>query len=107
MHRDFHNLQYKIFMGLSLLIYILYGVIAIGVSKEAPIYLDNIQFYMRIYICLFLIWRFNPFHKKIQCTDLDREIAFSSGLFLLSTMLINSVLITYIKEIHDAVNMFL
>jgi hypothetical protein len=104
MHKDIHILQYKIFMGLTLMIYILYAVIAIGISKEAPVYLENIQFYMKIYICLFLIWRFNPFHKKVTCNDLDREIAFSSGLFLLSTMLINSVLITYIHEIHNAIS---
>ena len=58
---------------------------------------DDVAFYMRIYICLFLIWRFNPLrqffvNKPIVFTNLDRKIAFSAGLIILSTTVIKEYL---------------
>jgi hypothetical protein len=32
-----------------------------------------------------LIWRFNPLRSNYEFTDLDREIAFTAGVFILST----------------------
>jgi len=53
-----------------------------------------------------LIIRFNPF-QKIEFTDLDRKVAFSSGLFLLSTTIINQILITYLTNINSYVYSFI
>jgi hypothetical protein len=64
-----------------------------GFSDSAPQYLENIDYYFRIYICLFLIWRFNPFRTVYKFTDLDRKIAFNAGLFILTTTALNKYLI--------------
>jgi len=61
---------------------------------EAPVYLSNLDYYVRIYICLFLIWRFNPLRTKYEFTDLDRKIAFSAGVFILTTTALNQYLET-------------
>ena len=56
-----------------------------------------ISYYVRIYICLFLIWRFNPLREHYEFTDLDRKIAFSAGLFILSTTALNK----YIESVKN------
>lgn len=63
---------------------VLYVVIALGLSVGAPRYLNDLQYYTKIYVSLFLIIRFNPFYNP-TFTKLDGKIAFSAGVFLLST----------------------
>jgi hypothetical protein len=59
--------------------------------------LDYLDYYVRIYICLFLIWRFNPLRSTYEITSLDIKIAFNSGVFLLTTTALNQ----YLKRITD------
>ena len=76
-------------------IYISYALIILsylGLSKYDPVFLDNINNYLRIYICLFLLWRFNPFRHLEKFTNLDRKIAFSAGVFILTTTILNNYL---------------
>ena len=61
-------------------------------------YLDTMDYYIRIYICLFLMWRFNPLREKPEFTELDRKIAFSAGAFILTTTALNQYLVKF-KEI--------
>jgi hypothetical protein len=93
-----HEFQSKFF---SLFIYASYGLLflsALGLSEMAPKYLDIMDYYIRIYICLFLMWRFNPLRDNYEFTDLDRKITFSAGVFILTTTALNQYLEQF-KEI--------
>ena len=50
-----------------------------------------------MYISGFLLLRFNPF-RKVEFTELDRKIVFSSAIFIFTTTAINSLLIAYLKK---------
>jgi len=79
--------------------YILYFVVALGLSTTAPKYLSLLDYYIKIYVSLFLLWRFNPF-RKLRFTSLDKQIAFSAGFFVLSsTTSVNKIIIDYLKNI--------
>lgn len=65
------------------ILYILYFLTIFGLSKGAPQYLESVNNSLRLYVSLFLIIRYNPFVKIAKFTDFDREIIFSSGVFLL------------------------
>ena len=78
--------------------YILYFLILFGVSTSAPNYLNTFDSYVKIYVSLFLLWRFNVF-RKIKFTDLDRKIAFSAGVFLFTTTTLNQILIQYLGQV--------
>jgi len=65
----------------------------LGVSAYVPTYLSDLDYYVRIYICLFLMWRFHPFRMRYEFTDLDRKIAFSAGAFILTTTALNQYLV--------------
>jgi hypothetical protein len=94
--KQIYNFQYLAFNTFILSSYILIFLATLGLSSNAIQYLNVMDYYIRIYICLFLIYRFNPF-RKIEFNDLDRQIAFSSGLFLLTTSALNNYII-YIKK---------
>jgi len=62
-------------------------------SKE----LNDLYYYIKIYVCLYLIWRFNPLRSNYELTKLDIKIAFNAGLFILAT----TALSEYIKNIEN------
>ena len=89
-------------------IYISYALIILsylGLSKYKPAFLDDINNYVRIYICLFLLWRFNPFRQLATFTNLDRKIAFSAGLFILTTTVLNNYLTGFKNKISTQVGL--
>jgi cytochrome c biogenesis protein CcdA len=104
----FFYIQYNLFTITITISYILVFISALGLSSTAPEYLKTLDYYLRIYICLFLILRFNPFRKYfpiyknpyIKFNDLDRKIAFSAGLFILTTSILNN----YVDEIKQFIN---
>ena len=96
--KGLHKFQTQMFDIITILSFILYFVIAIGISANAPEYLGTLQGYTKLYVSLFLIWRFNPF-RRVTFTELDGKIAFSAGVFLLTTTAIEKIMITYLKEI--------
>jgi hypothetical protein len=92
--------QEKFFDGVIILIYILIVISFFGLFTKASTYLNDANFYLRVYICLFLIWRFNPFRSIDVFTNLDRKIAFNAGIFILTTTILNK----YIDEIKERLN---
>jgi len=96
---NYQNTAFNIFIGTSYLLYIL---AAVGLFSSAPQYLERLDYYVKIYISLFLLWRFNPF-RDINFTDLDRKIAFSAGIFLFTTTAINQILMKYLTNAENIV----
>ena len=88
-------IQEKFFKLIIVISYILIIVSYLGLSELAPKYLDNLEYYIKIYVCLFLIWRFNPFRTHYAFTELDAKIAFNAGLLILTTSALN----TYVDQI--------
>lgn len=83
-----HNWQEYIYDIVVNISYILLIISSFGISSIAPKYLAYLDYYIRVYICLFLMWRFHPFKSHYEFTELDRKISFSAGAFIFtSTML--------------------
>ena len=83
------------------LTYILYFGAVLGVAAFSPKYIDLLDFWIKLYICIFLLWRFHPFIQRKTFSELDRKIAFSAGCFLLTTTAINEYLVSissYLKQ---------
>ena len=86
-HKHIYYASYAIF-------YILYILSMIGFSLVAPLYLNYFTMAIKIYISLFLIWKFNIFRSKIPCTDYDKELIFTSATFLLLTTTVGDYILT-------------
>ena len=84
----------KLYFWTQLLYYILYAASLFGVFFIAPQYLATLVNVIKIYICVFLIWQFNPFTKRSAAVGShERELIFSSAIFLLLTTSIGDILI--------------
>ena len=86
-----YSLQYKLFTMFLVLLYAFAFLSALGVYPNAHKYVETMDYYMRIYICLFLIWRFNPFSTH-KFDELDKKIAFIAGVIILTTTALNQYL---------------
>lgn len=79
--------------------YILYFLVVLNLAyfQSLTAYLPVIQSALKYFVILFLMVRFNPYsHEKF--TDFDKNIVFSSSLFLLSTTAITDALLSYFNK---------
>ena len=80
--------------------YILYVIVLFGITKFAPQYLDYLKNFIKIYISLLLIIKFNPFIKsRKHLSDFDRKVVFSAGIYLLLTTSIISIVEVVLERI--------
>ena len=93
-----YHIQHKLFNIVIWISYLLIIAAYLGISASAPKYIEIMDYYMRIYISLFLLWRFNPF-TRIKFTELDRKIAFSAGVFIFTTTALNKYLTSWFTHI--------
>ena len=76
------------------LIHIGYIALAIGILREEPLILSVIDYWIKVFVGLFLLYRFNPY-VHIKFTEFDRKVIFSAGLFMIITTVVNTYLINY------------
>ena len=98
---QFQETIFNIFIAVSWSLILLTST---GIFNEYPDAFNQVAFYVKIYICLFLIWRFNPIRQffvktPLTFTSLDRKIAFSAGLIILSTTIIKEYLVNIKQKV--------
>lgn len=89
-----YNIQSNLFNIFIVINYISYIALAIGFQFISPDKITQLDYYTKVYVSLFLLIRFNPF-RKIEFNELDRKIAFSAGIFLITTTFINDIIQKY------------
>jgi hypothetical protein len=98
----YQNRAHDIIMYIA---WILYIAMALGLSSTAPQYLENLQSFIKLYVSLFLIYRFNPL-RHVKFTELDSKIVFTSGIFLLTTTAIDRIIKSYLSELKEYIKIF-
>jgi len=99
---DLDKMQNKTLDTILFITYIFYISIALGVYFISPQYINLLHNIVKLYICFFLIYRFNPW-RSINCTYLDRRVAFTAGFFLLSTTIFENILHYFLSETETRV----
>lgn len=92
---DLHNFLLTLFIFMT---YSLILISILGLSDKGNQYLNTLDTYMKFYVSIFLIIRFNPFTRN-KFNDLDRRFAFTSGMFILTTSTIAQLGEKYIKSL--------
>ena len=77
----------------------------VGIGFSAPLWLSTFDYYLKICISVFLIYRFNPF-RNIIFEELDRRVAFSAGMILITSSVINKMLPNIIAKYRTDVVKF-
>lgn len=86
-------IQHFIVDAMIYVTFIIFFLVFIGIIQKQPSYLDEIIFVFKVFIALYLMYRFNDFRKNIKFTELDRKVCFSAGGYLL--------LFSFADLIHD------
>jgi hypothetical protein len=73
--------------------FVLYIIVLLGIGGFAPQYLEYLNTFLQLYIGFLLIITYNSFsYKDRQFGEFDRQLVFTSGIFLLlSTTIIGSI----------------
>ena len=95
---EISNIQFYSVLTIIILLYILNGLLIIVYTGKASKYIADIDFYFKIYISLYIIYRFNRF-RKVHFTELDRMIMFTAGTFLFASTIIHAILVAYLDQI--------
>ena len=87
--------HHKLFIYSLYISYILFFIAFTGIIFLSPNYLTTLEYWIKYYVFLILLIRFNPFiaktHSKTD-TEFDRRIVFSAAFFLLlSTSFVDSM----------------
>jgi hypothetical protein len=90
--RTLNDIQLKLFTLFVIISYILVILSFLGLYDSAPNFLNSLDYYVRIYVCLFLIWRFKPLRIHVELNELDRKIAFTAGVFILTTTFLGDIM---------------
>jgi len=86
-----------IFFGILVFTYVLITFVILGLGgSNTREYLSNLNYFMKLYVCLLLIVRFNPL-ASTKFTDFDKRLVFTSALFLLSTTTLEEIIV-YINK---------
>ena len=96
---DIWTLHTSTYLWLALLIHVVYAAVLVGLVENAPEYIHTIESYVKVYVALFLVLRFNKYTGTSTFTPLDRKIVFSAGLVVLSTSALGWLVEYYKKEV--------
>ena len=100
------NLHEKVFYGSLYLSYILYFITYFQIAQYNPKYNELLETFMKFYVILFLLIRFNPFVKS-TFTEFDRTVVFSSAIFLLATTTFSELAEKFdLVELFKAIKLF-
>ena len=95
-----HYYFIKSFDIITILIIILY---TIGIINTEPVDFIKFNYFLKILLGFYLIYRFNSFRKNpIEFTDIDRKICFSAGLFII-VISFADIIGDYIKNLRSDV----
>lgn len=96
------SLHQSAFMYALYASYVLVAIAITGVVHLDPAYLDTIETFIKFYVSIFLMARFNPL-VRTKFTPFDAMIAWSAGLFLfVTTSVFQIVEATVYKQINIA-----
>jgi hypothetical protein len=86
-----------VYLSSVFLLHSAYILVFIGVIQYTPSVINNISIFIQLFVCLFLIIKFNPLRKH-ELKDFDSTIIFGSALFLLTNLGITEYLKNYFEK---------
>jgi hypothetical protein len=68
---------------MGIFIFVVFALLFVGLIQKEPFYFIEFVFLFKLFISIFLIYRFNDFRQNIKFTNLDRKLCFLAGINLL------------------------
>ena len=84
------EIKLSVYMGMVAILYLSYFLVFFGIYYVNPNYIKILSITIQLFICLFLLWSFNPFIKQ-ELRVYDRRIIFAAAFFLLNNVVITEI----------------
>ena len=108
-NKDIYNLEILFLRIIRFITWTSLGLYIVGILSNTTFrYFSQVNFFVKIIIGIFIIYRFNSWRKhKIKFTELDRRVAYSAGFYIVlyslldllpSTTTINNIIINFTKN---------
>jgi hypothetical protein len=79
----------------------------IGVFTNKPAVFLTVNFIVKIFLAMYLIYRFNSYRKdKLVVTDLDRKICYSAGVYILVFSFFD-VIQSYVERLRKLIDPYI
>jgi hypothetical protein len=95
-----YYIQNHAFNTFTIISWVSFITLSLGLTFINPIYLSIMNYYLKIYISLYLIYRFNPFNR-VEFTMLDKKIVFTAALFIFTTTALNDYLLNNLSTVKN------
>jgi len=83
-NKEFYNFEVKFLDFISIITKVSFVLFIIGFFQSKNDYIIQFNFIVKIILALFLVYRFNNYRKhKIEFTELDRKVCYSSGIYII------------------------
>lgn len=88
-NKTIYNLELAFIKFFNFITKITILLFMVGFFKEPPISILKINYVIKIAIAFFLIYRFNSYRSNVVFTKLDRKVAYSAGVYILTISFID------------------
>jgi len=103
-NKHIYAIEYNFLTIFSWLTKITVFLFIIGFFNQKPEFFVKFNFVVKVFLALFLMYRFNSYRKnKVQFTDLDRKICYSSGIYILIISFFD-LYNQYIEKLRKVIN---
>jgi hypothetical protein len=99
---DIANESSKFYYSLVGMLYTLYAITFLGIYYVNPEYINYLSIFIRFFVAIILIIRFNSLHK-IPCNSSDRILITASAFFILIDMGVTEVLLHYLNIVRQTI----
>jgi O-antigen/teichoic acid export membrane protein len=83
-NKEFYNFEVKFLDFISIITKVSFVLFIIGFFQSKNDYIIQFNVIVKVILALFLVYRFNNYRKnKIEFTELDRKVCYSSGIYII------------------------
>jgi hypothetical protein len=92
-----------VYMGSLFILHLAYILVFLGIIRYTPMFVNNLNILIQLFVCIFLMIKFHPFRKH-ELKEFDSTIIFGSAMFLLTNIGFTQLLTNYFgKTVVDNV----
>jgi hypothetical protein len=85
----------SVYVWIALFVHIVVVAVTFGLVAEKPAYVDDLEFWLKVFVSVFLMIRFNPWTRHRAFTSFDRKVVFTAGTFIFTITIVNTYLLKY------------
>lgn len=96
-------LDYLFYLISIMIVYAFYIAVYLGVFVAVPEYIVAWYTFIQVFLCLILMYRYNPFRQKFEYNEFDARLIFGAAAILLSNIVSIPVMLKFLDPLKSMV----